>query len=178
MKRSRGMLQPLATARKLQQEAGSCCWWSAGRALGLHSVPTSSTMGSSATPMQAELRMLYPKGSISPQAHPTPNSITDGYPKPPHRDNGSVPLWASSWTHTIASAEPEQACCASRSCWGPASLSVVRELQAQHETEQHCKSPSSEGGSIKYPCTQCNLQLSGKDSHKTFPHSSLKTFVH
>lgn len=38
--------------------------------------------------------------------------------------------------------------------------------------------PPQRRGSIKYPCTQCNLQLSGKDSHKTFPHSSLKTFVH
>lgn len=66
------------------------------RALGLHSILTSSTLGSSATSMQAKLHILYPKGSISPQAHPTPSSSTDGNPEPPHSDNGLVPLWALS----------------------------------------------------------------------------------
>lgn len=109
---------------------------------------TSSTMGSSVTPMQAELHTLYPKGSISPQLSPTPNSFTDECPKPPQRDIGSVPLWATYWTCTQLRQWCGQACHASKSCWGPASFSVVKGMQSQHKIAQHCQSPQQQGGSI------------------------------
>lgn len=138
----RGVLHPPVTAGKRRQESGSCCCWSAARAPGLHSIPHKQHHGTLCNPYADRTTYIVPYRK---------HFFTGECPKPPQRDTGSVPLWATYWTCTIASAGPRQACRVSMSCWGQTSFIVVRGLQSQHRVAQHWQSPQQQGGSIISP---------------------------
>lgn len=67
MKTSRGVLHPCATAWKLQQEASSCCCWSAG-----HWGYTASSQAAHWDPLQLACRQNYIFCTLKEAFHPKP----------------------------------------------------------------------------------------------------------
>lgn len=138
MKTWRGVLHSPATAGKHRQEASSYRCWSVAGTSGLHSIPRKQHHGISWDPCAGKKTCCTLKKAFHP--NPLPD-LPQTSPQNLHAERvGQCHFGLPTGTHAIASAEPRQACWASKSCWGPASFHVVRLMQSQQKIAQHCQS--------------------------------------
>lgn len=173
MKTSRGVLHPCATAWKLQQEASSCCCWSAGRG-----GYTASSQAPHWDPLQLPCRQNYIFCTLKEAFHPKPIPL----PAPALMGTQNLHTGTMAWCHFGLSLNAHR-----RFSWAWTSLLCIQILlgpsftlcwegaASRTQNRKALPEPPQWRGEHNIPVHDATCSSLGRTVTKCFP---LKTFVH